>query len=148
MIHIRHILGLLMWLCAMGVEAQPWFCTTGRTQGLPDNYVSTLAEDGEGFVWIGTLDGISRFDGYKHRVYALKDKDGRSDNNVTALWTDHGELWARSVVGNLYKYVRAKDGFVFQRPVGQGPSYAPTSGSNVGTTTTVKDRWGGFGLAR
>lgn len=123
---------LLGLLCALGVEAQPWFCTTDRTQGLPDNYVSTLAEDGDGFVWAGTLGGITRFDGYRHRVYGLMDNEGRSDNNVTALWMDHGQLWARSVVGNLYQYDSARDEFVFQK----------SNAKLRGTITAVRDRLG------
>jgi diguanylate cyclase (GGDEF)-like protein len=41
----------------------------GRAEGLSQNSAMTLARDDEGFVWIGTEDGLNRFDGYDFRHY-------------------------------------------------------------------------------
>jgi signal transduction histidine kinase/DNA-binding response OmpR family regulator/sugar lactone lactonase YvrE len=32
--------------------------------GLPQNYVSSIVQDKDGFIWVSTLDGIARFDGH------------------------------------------------------------------------------------
>ena len=38
-------------------------------QGLPNEIATALAEDREGFLWVGTLGGLARWDGYRFRVY-------------------------------------------------------------------------------
>lgn len=105
MTRLRFVIALLALLFyAIGAEAQFYFCTIDRTQGLPDNYVSCITQNG-GYMWFGTIDGISRFDGYRHRIFTLTDATGRADNNVTAFYcTKDGSLKAATVTGNTYIY--------------------------------------------
>jgi ligand-binding sensor domain-containing protein len=37
--------------------------------GLSNSYVNCLLQDQKGFIWIGTDDGLNRFDGYDIKVY-------------------------------------------------------------------------------
>ncbi len=53
-------------------------------EGLPSSNVYKCVEDNEGFIWIGTESGLSRFDGAKFTNYTAK--DGLTDNEV--LWVD------------------------------------------------------------
>lgn len=39
--------------------------------GLPQNYVSSIVQDQDGFIWVATLDGIARFDGYTFREFNI-----------------------------------------------------------------------------
>ena len=38
-------------------------------QGLPHNDVRAIAQDQQGFIWIATWDGLSRYDGYESHIY-------------------------------------------------------------------------------
>lgn len=65
-------------------------------EGLPQNYLLGLAQDSAGFIWIGTKDGLARYDGHNFKVYR-HGKDPLHEpasNNITNLYTDHrGYLW-------------------------------------------------------
>lgn len=65
-------------------------------EGLPQNYLLGLAQDSAGFIWIGTKDGLARYDGYGFKIYR-RGKDTLhtpAANNITNLYTDHrGYLW-------------------------------------------------------
>ena len=37
--------------------------------GLSNNNVKTILKDREGFLWIGTANGLNRYDGYSFKVY-------------------------------------------------------------------------------
>ena len=37
--------------------------------GLTNNYIHNFVTDSKGFLWIGTHDGLNRFDGYQFKSY-------------------------------------------------------------------------------
>jgi diguanylate cyclase (GGDEF)-like protein len=59
------------------VIALPVMAATEYTvaDGLSQNSALALARDDDGFLWIGTEDGLNRFDGYEFRVYRPSDHD-------------------------------------------------------------------------
>ena len=62
-------------------------------QGLSHRQVNAICEDSRGFIWIGTLNGLNRFDGYSFRMYS-REKDGLLSNNIQAIAEDaDGWLW-------------------------------------------------------
>jgi ligand-binding sensor domain-containing protein/two-component sensor histidine kinase len=46
--------------------------------GLPDNSITSIVQDTRGFLWIGTSEGLSRFDGTNFKNYFAKKKDSFS----------------------------------------------------------------------
>jgi hypothetical protein len=44
--------------------------------GLPQSFVSGIAEDKDGFIWIGTQDGIARYDGRSFKTISKKETGG------------------------------------------------------------------------
>lgn len=73
---------LLLLLTAVQVQAVEFFSRKlNTTNGLPDNNVRNLAQDSKGFIWMGTPNGLYRFDGYFYTVYrhtGTGDEDGDS----------------------------------------------------------------------
>lgn len=66
-------------------------------QGLSHDVVHCITKDAQGFVWFGTMNGLSRFDGIQFRNFVNNSKDSTSlvSNYVTTLVSDSaGYLWA------------------------------------------------------
>lgn len=64
--------------------------------GLSSNNINTIIQDKKGFLWIGTEDGLNRFDGYTFKVYRNKrgDKHSLSNNFIWSLCEDNdGKIW-------------------------------------------------------
>ena len=64
--------------------------------GLPGDYISCILQDKKGFLWIGTSNGLCRYDGSRFRLFKNDPADSfsLSDNNVISLSLDHkGRLW-------------------------------------------------------
>lgn len=91
---------LLLWLacaCALaGVPERPRFRVAGPAQGLPSSEIKALARDADGYLWIGTVDGLARHDGVGMRVwrYAPDVAGGLPGNHVQALLADAADrMW-------------------------------------------------------
>ena len=59
-------------------------------QGLPSNRVSGLIQDSLGFIWIGTSEGLARFDGYRFKPYTHNPEDPSSlgESVIRTLYED------------------------------------------------------------
>lgn len=56
-------------------------------EGLPSNSITDIAQDDDGFVWIGTANGLCRYDGYAMLVYRSMstNQDENTDSHVAYL---------------------------------------------------------------
>jgi len=80
--------------------------------GLSQSRISTIIQDSKGFIWVGTEDGLNRYDGYKFQIFTYDPKDSNSiANNVirSLAADDSGNLWIGTSFGGLNKY-NAKTG--------------------------------------
>lgn len=60
--------------------------------GLPSQVVYSIIQDSKGFIWLGTLNGLCRFDGKNFKTYTTD--DGLPDNEVLQLAEDkQGRIW-------------------------------------------------------
>ena len=96
--------------------------------GLSQSSVNALIQDTSGFLWVGTQDGLNRFDGYEFVVYRHDGDDDASlaSNNVSSLLQDTtGALWVGTSNGYLHRYDRSRDAFErFQ--LSPGARHAPS----------------------
>ena len=58
--------------------------------GLSDDHVVCVCEDSEGFVWVGTADGLNLIDGSTIKIFRHKDGDSTSlpSSNIISLTED------------------------------------------------------------
>lgn len=75
-------------------------------QGLSQNNVACITKDRDGFIWVGTGNGLNRFDGYSFVQFGHSDKDSASISNdvIRELLLDSkGRMWIGTYDGlNLY----------------------------------------------
>lgn len=69
--------------------------------GLSDNFVSSIAQDQKGFLWIGTHAGLNRFDGYSFLPLKPSQENYKSfsEENIYNLLVDGENLWICSGTG-------------------------------------------------
>jgi ligand-binding sensor domain-containing protein/signal transduction histidine kinase len=83
--------------------ADSQFTTYTTADGLADDIVESIFEDGAGRLWAGTFGGLSRFEGGKFTTYTTA--DGLPQNSVLALAEDReGNLWIGTEGGGLSKW--------------------------------------------
>jgi diguanylate cyclase (GGDEF)-like protein len=83
-------------------------------EGLSQTVVHTIVQDQQGFIWLGTQEGLNRYDGREIKVYENihDDPDSLSDSYVWSVYVAaDGTLWAGTNAGGLNRYDRATDSF-------------------------------------
>ncbi|MGI4759071.1 MAG: ATP-binding protein [Janthinobacterium lividum] len=72
----------------------------GPAEGLAQPFIYCLLQDRQGYLWLGTAEGLVHYDG--SRFVTLTTRDGLADNFVTGLWQDPatGALWATHAQGD------------------------------------------------
>ena len=90
------------------------FETLGIRDRLPHDSVYAFTQDTQGYLWIATYGGLSRYDGYRLRNYTHDPLNSRSllDNSVRTILPAHnGDLWVGTENAGVFVYRAAIDGF-------------------------------------
>lgn len=75
--------------------------------GLSHNEVTSIVQDHDGFIWIGTRGGLNRYDGYEFKIFNQVPGDSNSlvNPSVESLFVDSkGNLWIGTKSGGVSKY--------------------------------------------
>jgi signal transduction histidine kinase/ligand-binding sensor domain-containing protein/DNA-binding response OmpR family regulator len=121
------ILFVLLWAgnCFPAQVGQFFFKTYQVKDGLSHNSVWCLLQDSSGFIWMGSSDGLNRFDGRNFKIYKndLNDKQSLGNNSVQALCEDtNRNLWIGTTQG-IYLFNYANESFI---PFGKTTSFDVT----------------------
>lgn len=107
---------------------------------ISENASRAMIKDDLGYIWIGTIDGLNRYDGYQFRIYQNDplDSNSISGNYITKIMQDSsGDIWV-GTHGGLNRYSRTCDCFTRYYPDSDDP-YAV---SGLGITDLLEDAEG------
>lgn len=119
----------VLWLLLLPVVslAQPYTVKQlGIEKGLSNNYVVSIAQDKQGFLWFATEEGLNKFDGTRFITY-LKNEDltrqGITGNELNCLLDDPQDsiLWIGTQRAGLNAYDYVNNTFLCYRHDGENP---------------------------
>jgi len=85
-------------------------------EGLPQYMVRTIVQTRDGYLWLGTMEGLVRFNGIDFEVFDTRNTPAMTDQRIHTLFEDNaGTLWIGTFGGGV---VRERDG-KFER-IGSG----------------------------
>lgn len=106
---ILPLIFLLLSMCPLPGQ-QVFFKHYTTRDGLANNFVSSLLQDRAGYLWMGTLNGLSRFDGKRFVTFGRK--QGLGDTEILSLIEGKdGKIWVTTrmeigyIEGDLYHTV-------------------------------------------
>lgn len=109
------ILIIIFSICLNAKSQEFKFDHLNTNDGLSQGTVNCVYQDKKGFVWIGTNDGLNRYDAYSFRVYKTNPNDtlSISGNAIVSIAEDSASnLWIATRNNGLNYYNRRKDIFI------------------------------------
>jgi signal transduction histidine kinase/ligand-binding sensor domain-containing protein/CheY-like chemotaxis protein len=139
---------LVGWLCLIGppaalaaIDAQPLILEhLTTTEGLPQGTVYATLQDSQGFIWLGTEDGLVRFDGHEMVRYAYSPsaRGGLPGNFIYQIAEDaQHDLWIVVKDAGVARWNRATDSFTVYR---HDPANSDSLASDATNTLLVDTR--------
>jgi ligand-binding sensor domain-containing protein len=86
-----------------GAVPEKYFTRTWQVeQGLPQNKVTAVVQTRDGYLWVGTYNGLARFDGVRFTVFNDNNTPQLGSSRITSLFEgDDGVLWIATENGDL-----------------------------------------------
>ena len=87
-------------------------------EGISNEYITSIFQDSKGYMWIGTADGLNRYDGKNVKTYNadVNRKDSLSSTYINAIEEDdRGNIWIGTnygldiLINNTFEVIRLKD---------------------------------------
>ena len=103
----RVIFGVAAACLIFPVAAAPnYFTRTWQVeQGLPQNKVTAVVQTRDGYLWIGTYNGLARFDGVRFTVFDEGNTPELHSSRITSLYeAGDGSLWIGTESGDVAQY--------------------------------------------
>jgi ligand-binding sensor domain-containing protein/signal transduction histidine kinase len=106
---------LLLWLLgstlaaqASGPDANYQIDVWRADEGLPQSSVTSIAQSSDGYLWLGTQNGLVRFDGAQFKVFDERNTPAIKNSRIVCLYRDRGDtLWIGTEKAGL---IRLRDG--------------------------------------
>lgn len=110
------------------VNPKPLLKQFGIDEGLPSNEVYHVIQDSDGYIWIATANGVSRFDGTKFENFGME--EGLVESTIHEIYIDYkGRIWFIASTGKLCTY---ENGRIYPYPFNHRiEKYIPDSRGTV-----------------
>lgn len=111
------VAGAILWLGTWSLQGQSSAISFGHisvNEGLSQGHISYMLKDSDGFLWIGTQDGLNRYDGYRFRqwYHETGNSNSLSNNYIWCMLEDsRRQLWIGTFGGALCRYNRQTERF-------------------------------------
>ena len=93
----------------------PGFTLTGwgTDDGLPQTTPKAITQTLDGYLWVGTFNGLSRFDGVRFTSFTINNTPALVSDDITQLFEDSRQiLWIGTSEGGLIRYREGRFGSV------------------------------------
>src|SRR5690554_599501 len=123
----------------------------GIEKGLSNNSVTSIYQDERGFMWIGTFDGLNRYNGYDFLVYRNQPDDSTTliNNRIVSIYEKGDGLWVGTKKGlSVYNYLTGtfENSLLWDAPSNSFEKILQSINQITGTGDTVFVATGGKGL--
>lgn len=121
------VLAILCLTATLSAQSGIRFEELYSINSLSQNSVVSIHQDRMGFLWIGTFDGLNKYDGYGFRTYKLtEDSLSRSSiNRVMSIREDrNGNIWIQTYDDRMHRFNPAREKFLSFPPAGDTGSAA------------------------
>lgn len=89
---MKHLLCCLLFVLPFIGTAQKYaFLSYSTEEGLPQTQVTTFCQDDDGYLWVGTLGGLAKFNGQEFKTFSPD--DGLLNNRIQTLFYESGTVW-------------------------------------------------------
>lgn len=127
---------VLLWPGAEAVAVNPsrpisqYSLASWETRdGLPQNSVQSLAQTADGYLWVATVEGLARFDGFRFTVFDRANTPPLTRNDIQSLYAaGDGSLWISAYGSGLLRHRQ-----------GAFRAYAPPGGWASSTLSAITE---------
>ena len=90
---LKYFVVILVFIISISTSAQQYnFISYSIEDGLVQSQIRAISQDSDGYIWIGTLGGLSKFDGINFENFSTN--DGLLNNQINAIYSDtKGNVW-------------------------------------------------------
>jgi ligand-binding sensor domain-containing protein/signal transduction histidine kinase len=114
---------IVLMLFVINAHTQPYYFTHYQVEdGLSNNAVLCIMQDHLGFMWLGTRDGLNRFDGLSYKIFRNdpSNKNSIGSNAIMGLSEDNNKkIWVSTEKG-LFVFDELTESFTQFKPAGSG----------------------------
>ncbi len=108
----KYLVILISCLCVIDIYGQNnrYFQKISINEGLSFEAVETIGQDTLGFVWIGTKNGLNRYDGENFKIYTDRNSNLEGNGISKIKFTEDDRMWVGTYNG-LFLYYPLQDTF-------------------------------------
>jgi signal transduction histidine kinase/ligand-binding sensor domain-containing protein/DNA-binding response OmpR family regulator len=108
------LISLMFSAVARAADPELWIKSLSIENGLSESSVQCILQDRKGLIWMGTRDGLNRYDGYDFIVYNYDESNPMtvSSNFINCLFEDsEGRIWVGTNANGVCYYSYDSDNF-------------------------------------
>ncbi len=121
------ISGLIFFFFSQSIFSQfdsPVFENISIKDGLPENSITCILQDHLGYIWLGTQNGLVRYDGYEMQIFQPDEKDSLSisGRRITVIFEDGNNVMWIGTLNGLNRFDRVDNSFASYKSDANDPT--------------------------